>query len=89
MSGLDLGTAGSPGPATDGSRQSNLEPEQCGQGGYTRRELGGMCSEDFPDGPMAENLPANAGDRFNPWSGKIPHALGQLSPCTTTIEHGP
>ena len=25
---------------TDGSWQSNLEPEQCGQGGYKRREWG-------------------------------------------------
>ena len=40
LSGLDLGGAGSPGPATDGSQRNNLEPEQCGQGGYTRRELG-------------------------------------------------
>ena len=24
--------------------------------------------------------------RFNPWSGKIPHALEQLSPCATTTE---
>ena len=24
--------------------------------------------------------------RFNPWSGKIPHAVGRLSPCTTTAE---
>ena len=24
--------------------------------------------------------------RFDPWFGKIPHALGQLSPCTTAIE---
>ena len=24
--------------------------------------------------------------RFNPWSGKIPHASGQLSPCATTTE---
>ena len=23
---------------------------------------------------------------FNPWSGKIPHAAGQLSPCATTIK---
>ena len=23
---------------------------------------------------------------FNPWSGKIPHAPGQLSPCATTTE---
>ena len=40
LSGLDLGSADSPGPATDGSRRSNLEPEQRGQGGYTRREPG-------------------------------------------------
>ena len=24
--------------------------------------------------------------RFNPWSGKIPHSMGWLSPCTTTAE---
>ena len=23
---------------------------------------------------------------FNPWSGKTPHAVGQLSPCTATAE---
>ena len=33
---------------------------------------------------MVNNLPSNAG--FNPWSGKISHATGQLSPCTTTAE---
>ena len=38
---------------------------------------------DFPGGPMVDNLPANAGDTgSDPWSGKIPHALRQLSPCT-------
>ena len=26
------------------------------------------------------------GHGFNPWSRKIPHALGQLSLCATTIE---
>ena len=26
------------------------------------------------------------GHRFDPWSGKIPHALEHESPCTTTIE---
>jgi len=26
------------------------------------------------------------GHLFNPWSGKIPPALEQLSPCTTTTE---
>ena len=36
---------------------------------------------------MVKNLPANAGDTgFNPWSGKIPHATEQLSPCATTTE---
>ena len=40
LSGLDLGSAGSPGPATDGSQRSNLEPEQRGQGGYTCHEWG-------------------------------------------------
>ena len=40
LSGLDLGGAGSPGLATDGSQRSNLEPDQSGQGGYTRREWG-------------------------------------------------
>ena len=24
--------------------------------------------------------------QFDPWSGKIPHAMEQLSPCTTTTE---
>ena len=40
LSGLELGGASSPGPASDGSQQSNLEPEQCGQGGYMRCERG-------------------------------------------------
>ena len=26
------------------------------------------------------------GQGFEPWSGKIPHAAEQLSPCATTIE---
>ena len=40
LSGLDLGGACSPGLASDSSWKSNLEPEQCGQGGYTHREQG-------------------------------------------------
>ena len=40
LSGLDLGGASSPAPVADGSWQSNLEPEQCGQGGYMCREPG-------------------------------------------------
>ena len=26
---------------------------------------------------------------FDPWSGKIPHAMGQLRPCTTAGEPEP
>ena len=38
---------------------------------------------DFPGGPVVENPPANTGGHgFDPWSGKIPHAAEQLSPCT-------
>ena len=40
LSGLDLGDACSPGPASDSSQQSNLEPEQCGQEGHMPREQG-------------------------------------------------
>ena len=40
LNSLDLGGASSPGPATDGSRRCNLEPEQCGQEGYMRHERG-------------------------------------------------
>ena len=35
---------------------------------------------------MVKNPPANAGDMFEPWSGKIPHAAEQLSPCATTTK---
>ena len=36
---------------------------------------------------MVKNLPATAGDTgFDPWSGRIPHAPEQLSPCVTTTE---
>ena len=42
---------------------------------------------DFPDGPVVKNTPANAGEcRSDPWFGKIPHTLGQLSPGATTTE---
>ena len=46
-------------------------------------------SRDFPDGAVVKNLPANAGDtglRPGSQSGKIPHAVEQLSPCATTTE---
>ena len=42
---------------------------------------------DFPGGPVVKNPPANAGGQgFDPWSGKMPHAAEQLSPCATTTE---
>ena len=42
----------------------------------------------FSGGPMVKNPPSNAGDTGSiPGPGtKIPHATGQLSPCTTTTE---
>ena len=36
---------------------------------------------------MVKNLPASAGDGFDPWSRKISHATEQLSPGSTTTEH--
>ena len=43
---------------------------------------------DFPGGPVVKNLPCNAGDAGSiPDRGtKIPHAVGQLSPCATNSE---
>ena len=36
---------------------------------------------------MVKNPPANAGGHgFDPWSGKVPHAVEQLSPCATATE---
>ena len=40
----------------------------------------------FPGGAVVKNPPANAGGTLEPWSGKIPHAVEQLSPCATTTE---
>ena len=47
-----------------------------------------MRTRDFPGGPVVKNLPSNAGDKGSiPGQGtKIPHAMGQLSPCATTTE---
>ena len=45
---------------------------------------------DFPGSPVVKNLPANAGGHgFDPWSGKTPPAVGQLSLCPTTTEPVP
>ena len=40
---------------------------------------------DFPGGAVVKNPPANAGDTGSR-SGKIPHAVEQLSLCATTTE---
>ena len=40
LSGLDLGSACNPGPTSDSSWYSNLEPEQCRLGKHTRHEQG-------------------------------------------------
>ena len=35
---------------------------------------------DFPGGPEVESICQCKGAGFDPWSGEIPHAMGQLSP---------
>ena len=44
--------------------------------------------KDFSDDPVVKNLPTNAweGHGFDPWSGKIPHAVEQLTLCAMTTE---
>ena len=47
-----------------------------------RRGAGNLrgCGQGRPGGPVVKNPPASAGHSgFDPWSGKIPHASGQLS----------
>ena len=47
LRGLDLGSAYNPGPASDSSQKSNVEPEQCRQGKHTRCEQGQtQCARD-------------------------------------------
>ena len=43
---------------------------------------------DVPGGPVVKNLPSDARDMGSiPWLGnKIPHTVGQLSPCASTAE---
>ena len=40
----------------------------------------------FPGGAVVESACQCRGHGFDPWSGKIPHAVEQLSPCATTTE---
>ena len=46
---------------------------------------------DFPGDPVVKNLPSQCKIHgFDPWSGKIPHATGQLSlKAATTEAHTP
>ena len=58
-------------------RQQKLKPLD-----YIKNQL-----SDFPGGTVVKNPPANAGDTGSvPGLGKIPHAVEQLSLCTTTAE---
>ena len=52
LSGLDLGSAYNPGPASDSFQQSNLEPKQSRQGKHTHREQGQtQCGRDIVSTP--------------------------------------
>ena len=43
-------------------------------------------SLDFLGGPVDKNSPGNAGDGFNPWTGKTSHAMERLSLRAATTE---
>ena len=45
--------------------------------------------EDFLRGSVVKNPSANAGDRFNFWSGKTPHASGACAPATESVLWSP
>ena len=48
-----------------------------------------MDAGDFSDGSVTKNRPADSGDTGSiSCSGRIPHAVEQLSSCATTIEPG-
>ena len=81
LSGLGLGSAFNPGPASDSSWQSNLEPEQCSLGKHTRCERGGKPS-------VAETLrapPTHASDICSQCS-SLPthHWISEPKKVTTT-----
>ena len=40
----------------------------------------------FPGGSVVKTACQCRRHGFDPWSGKIPHAAEQLSPCATTTE---
>ena len=56
--------------------------EEAKKGNYNKTQNYG----NLPGGAVIKNPPANAEDRFEPWSVKIPYAAEQLSPYDTTTE---
>ena len=47
-----------------------------------------LQSRDFPGSPVVKNLSLQGGHGLDPWSGRIPHAEGRLSRCSSaTIAH--
>ena len=44
-----------------------------------------VSAQGFPGGPVIKNPPVR-GYRFDPWSGKIPHAMQYLRQCATATE---
>ena len=48
-----------------------------------------MDAVDFSGGSVTKNRPADSGGTGSiSWSGRIPHAVEQLSSCATTTEPG-
>ena len=46
-----------------------------------------LCEKETSGGPVVKTLTCHCrGHWFDPGSGKIPHAVGHLDPCTTAIE---
>ena len=57
---------------------------------YSSHHFRTVDAWDFPGGPVVKNLPSNTEDTGSipGWETMIPHAVGQLSPCTSTMEPG-
>ena len=52
-----------------------------------QRDLFKILKQGFPGDSVVKSLPASVGNMgFNPWSGKIPHTVEQLSPCATIAD---
>ena len=58
---------------------------------FLRKERRNLVRQEpgrLPGGPVVKTPPCNAGNAHSipGWGSKIPHAEGQLSPCSTTTE---